>query len=57
MLIVKLEQQQDITGKDKYNILSLYNLERSTYQDDGRVLNKLHILQRFISSVAHEGFE
>lgn len=40
MLIIKLEQQQDITGKDKYNILSLYNLERSTYQDDGRVLNK-----------------
>lgn len=40
MLIVKLEQQQDITGKDKYNIQSLYNLERSTYQDDGGVLNK-----------------
>lgn len=40
MLIVKLEQQQDITGKDKYNIQSLYNLERSTYQDDDRVLNK-----------------
>lgn len=40
MLIVKLEQQQDITGKDKHKFLSLYNLERSTYQDDGRVLNK-----------------